>query len=469
MAATDPVEHIRTIEHETPLAHDLPAKLGALAALPPSLMAPYLTICLDWRPLGDEPGRIPPPPLKRSQRRSLRNRTGISRRPARTEIERQLAQIRERFKSQETALASVESDIDRLNTYLDNELGPAAHGVFVVACHQQGIFIPIPLDVPVLTGVVAGNIPSLRQLVHATEDYPPYAVLVADQRQASLWMIERLTWERAIELDATDFPHKQKQGGWSQRRYQARADERVEHVAKAVAEETRRAFDESGDGLQYLVIAADEPIYSALQEEFHKTVKERIIGRVHLEIDAGLKEIIEEAEPVVEKAERQREREAVQAVLDGSGAGDKGAAGPEATLLALEAGEVLTLVMNEDFAQEGWADYTLPVFGVGEPPREHPSGGKVANIVPTALEDEFIRLALQTDAEVELVWTEMPISGEELDDIPDANEPRPRTEAAQELDQEGGVGATFRFALEVDSLLDETPSTSGNASNTGNA
>src|SRR4051794_27326457 len=106
MAAIDPVERIRTLEHETPLALDLPAKLAALAELPPSVEAPYLTFCLDWRPLGTEPGRIPPPPPKRSQRRALRHRKGISRRPARLEIERQLPELRERYQASKAALAS---------------------------------------------------------------------------------------------------------------------------------------------------------------------------------------------------------------------------------------------------------------------------------------------------------------------------------------------------------------------------
>lgn len=455
MAATDPVERIHTMEHETPLARDLRQTLKHLAALPPSREAPYLTVYLDWRPQGEEPGRTPAPAPKRSQRHAARDREGVSRRPARLEIEPHFEGLRARYTAHDPALASIDADIKRINSYLD-ELDPAAHGVVIVACHQHDVFVPVPLAVPVSTSVVAGPIPSLRQLVRVAEDFPPYAVLVADQRQAILWMIERLTWDRAVEVEASDYPRKQMQGGWSQRRYQARADERVEHVAKAVAEETRRAFADAKDGLEYLVIAADEPIYSALESGFHETVKSRIIGRVHLEPDAILDDVIAAAEPVVAEAERQREMEAVQAVLDGAGAGDKGAAGADDTILALEEGEVMRLVMNEDFTQAGWADYTLPLVGAGEPPKEHPAGGAVANIVPTALEDELIRLALQTDAEIELIAAKMPITAEELEDVPDADEPMPRTEAAQALDQVGGVGAVFRFAVDADFAPNET-------------
>jgi protein required for attachment to host cells len=449
--AIDPVERVRTLTHEIPLALDLPATLARLAALPPSLEAPYLTVCLDWRPQGDEPGQIPPPPPKRSQRRAakFRHRHGISRRPSRQEVERQLVELLDRYGPHGPAFESLKADCDRLKTYLDEDLDPAAHGVVVIACHHESIFSPVPLDVPVATGAVAGPIPSLRPLVHAAEDYPSYAVLVADQDEAHLWLIERLTWERAVELEGDKYPVHQQQGGWSQRRYQTRADERVEHFAKAVAEETRRAFEEYSQEIEYLIIAADEPMFSALKDEFHESVAKKIIGRIQVSVEAYLTQVIDEAEPVVLQEERRRELEAVAAARDGAAAGGKGVTGPEDTLTALETRQVQTLVMNDDFSQPGWADYTLPLYGVGEVPQEHPAGGNPANLVATALEDEFVRLAIQSDAEVELVWSAVPITREELVHVPDADDPKPRAEAAQELDRLGGVAAVLRFALDA--------------------
>src|SRR5918995_100443 len=76
--ATDPVQQIRELEHDTPLAIDLSATLARLAALPPSTEAPYLTVSLDWRPEGSAPGRFPPPEPKRSQRRAPREEDGAS-------------------------------------------------------------------------------------------------------------------------------------------------------------------------------------------------------------------------------------------------------------------------------------------------------------------------------------------------------------------------------------------------------
>ncbi|HET7093436.1 MAG TPA: hypothetical protein VFI22_08160, partial [Thermomicrobiales bacterium] len=65
----------------------------------------------------------------------------------------------------------------------------------------------------------------------------------------------------------------------------------------------------------------------------------------------------------------------------------------------------------------------------------------------TALEDELIRLALQTDATIELVQSAAPVGADELAHVPEASAPLPRSEAAKELDALGGVGAVFRYEL----------------------
>jgi protein required for attachment to host cells len=445
----DPVERVRTYSNQPPLALDLPQQLTRLADLPPSLTAPYLTVNLDWRPQGDDAEPIPPPQPKRSRRRALRHRLHpISRRPSREIIARQLADLLEQFGDREPAFDSLNADIERLKRYLDDELDPAAHGVVVIACHHRDVFVPIPLDVRVNTSFRVGPVPALGELAHVVEDYPPYAVLVTDQDEAYLWLIERMTWEEEIELEATKYPAHQKQGGWSQRRYQTRADERVAHFAKRVAEETRRAFEDQDERIENLVIAADEPMFSALKAEFHETVARKIIGHIHISVEANLNQVIDEAEPVVLQHEQQREFEAVQSARDNAAAGGKGVGGAKDTLTALETRQAQTLVMNDDFSLAGWADYTLPIFGIGQVPDEHPVAGDPANLVPTALEDEFVRLAIQSDADVEFVSTSEPVSEEELQHVPDADDPKPRTAAAQALDEVGGVAAVLRFPLD---------------------
>ncbi len=423
--AVEPVKLVQRQEHETPVALNLPETLARLAALPPSVEAPYLTVTVDWRPQGDAPGL-------RSSRRQFDDLA---------------EEVRGRFGPRGAAYDSLAADLDRIARYLDDELDPAAQGVVIVACSAQDVFEPIVLDVPVSTDMTTGPTPALRELVRIVEDYPSYAVVVADQREATIWVLERRTWQRSVEVSGTDYPRKQQQGGWSQKRYQNRADERIEAFVKTVAEETRLTFDERR--FDYLIVGADEVTAPVFLESLHQTVRNRVIGTVALAIDASEQDVLAVAEPLVEQEERQRELEAVQRVREGVGAGGKGVAGAEDTLTALQTGQVMVLVMDDDFAGPGWADYAMPLYGAGEVPPEHPAGGDAANIVPVALEDELVRLAIQVGAEIEVVQSWVPIGQDDQDRIPDADEAPPRAQAALELDALGGVGGVLRYALDA--------------------
>src|SRR5215212_5277177 len=127
--ATDPVQQIRELEHETPLAIDLAATLARLAALPPSPEAPYLTVSLDWRPEGSAPGRFQATEPKRSERRARRDEDGAPRRPAWQELRRELDETIASYGPRGAAFESLTADRERLTTYLDEELDPAAQGI----------------------------------------------------------------------------------------------------------------------------------------------------------------------------------------------------------------------------------------------------------------------------------------------------------------------------------------------------
>jgi hypothetical protein len=102
--------------------------------------------------------------------------------------------------------------------------------------------------------------------------------------------------------------------------------------------------------------------------------------------------------------------------------------------------------MNDDVHLDGWADFSMQTYGVGEIPREHPAGGDRAAIVPVNVEELLVWLALQTDADVQIVHSDGPIPASELEEIPDAGEPLPRSEPAKALDAFGGVAALLRYA-----------------------
>lgn len=434
MVSNRPIKRLRVTEDEGDLVLDLREPLAELAALPPAGLATpaaasqYLTVEVDWRPLGSDPAR----------------------RPARRHVAEAIAARLAEYAPHTPAAQSLALDAERVGRYLDGErvdraievtpLPAAAQGVVIVARAAQDVFIPVPLAVPVPTAVTVAPIPALADLARAAEDYATYAVLLADQQDASLLFVTQARHERRIVASGATYPFKRNAGG-SQRRYQARADERRDQFARAVADETRRALDEAG--VDVLIIAGDEVITAPLDRLFHETVADRIVGTVRLDITAPVEQIIEATLPLDEEAERGREAASVAAVQAAIGAGGAGAAGAADVLAALVGGRVETLVMVDDFSARGWADYTVDIAGAGEIPAEHPTGGERGQIVPIAVADEMVRRAVLTGAAIEVVQSGVPGPTAE-DGVPRQHEP-PRTEAARQLDALGGVGALLRF------------------------
>jgi len=421
--ATDPVRQIHEDETDSSYDLDLQGTLERLAAAPPSTDAPYLTVSLDWRPEGSQPHT----------------------RYARQVFAEQMEAIIGDYEPHTLAHDSLTADIERISGWLDGQVEPSAHGVFIVACLNTGVFEALALNIPVETRVVIGPTPALAMLGRLADDYASFAVILADQHDGSISFYSQTSREYGVTIKGSDYPRYHQQGSFSQRRSQNRASESVDVFAQAIAEETRKALEDHP--VEIIVLAGDETITSALNDALHQSIRERVIGVVPVDIRANTDELLEAILPLVAEAERKQELDAVGRVNDGQGPGGHAASGAEDVLIALQSGQVMTLVMNDDFHGHGWADFTLPVYGTGAPPKTHPAGGEADQIVEVALEEEIIRLAVQTGADIEIVHTSVPVDTDPDAPIRKAGDDFPRSEAAQALDQFGGVGAILRFTL----------------------
>jgi len=423
--AIDPVQSVQAHRHEVAIDRDLRRPLQRMAAFLPSPDVPYLTARIDWRPDGTQPNS----------------------RPGRDVIGRKLDEVVAAQDAHTPASAALTHARDAIVSYLDNEIDPAVQGVYIVAGGEENVFEPLALGLPLETELELGPVPVLTPLARFVEDNPPFAVLVADQREATLTIVDQSYAAGELVIEGSEFPRKQMQGGWSQRRYQMRADERIATFARTVAEETQRVLEVAG--IEQLVISGDEVITPELDAAWHQKYRERIVGHIRLENRATQADAVAKALPIAEKAARAREEAAVRLLANNAG-GPLAVSGIEQTLLALQEERVMNLVVAEDFHADGWADYTMPIAGAGAPSGQHPAGGDPAAMIPIALEEELIRLALAQDATIEIVHATVPI--EEVADgpVPQAGDGPPRMEAARMLDEMGGVGAILRYAF-VDS------------------
>lgn len=429
MAATNPTRSIRQYEH--PSAFDISAAelLNRLSVLPPATDVPYLTVTLDWQVAGGQPGRREDMELKRSQLGRV-DPSGGSDRPSLTQVEQKLHRLIEEQGPRGEVRESLEQDRDRILEWLRSDLDPSAQGVFIVANAKHGVFEATGLSMPLRTRVRLAPTPQLYRLVRLIEDNPTYAVLVADQADATLDFITRGARRQSVELSSTLYPRHQQQGAFNQRRYQNRANERVDAFARDIVDQTSRALQETG--VDILVMLGSEVMMTALDRAMDESLTSLVAARIRTQTPLEDHKKIELTLPVAAQAELDAEAAVVDRLADRRGAGQGAAIGRADTLRALQNGQVDELVMLDTFRAPGWADYSMHLFGVGDVPAEHPVGGDVANIHEVDLRHEMIRLALAIGSRIDVIHSSG-VDGEA------------QTEAAAKLEKMGDVGALLRY------------------------
>ena len=157
--------------------------------------------------------------------------------------------------------------------------------------------------------MIVAPTPALLTLAKVADDDPAYAALALDQREANLLIVDQATRRHSLRVRGTDFPRHQQQGGWSQQRYQNRADERIHAFVRDVATEVQKELEAAG--IDELILAGETQNTALFTEEVHQSVRGHIVGTIPLDIRASDSEIIEATLPVAQRAERERETELI--------------------------------------------------------------------------------------------------------------------------------------------------------------
>jgi len=228
-----------------------------------------------------------------------------------------------------------------------------ARAVAVFACGPAGLLETLRVKRALDSRVVIDATPFVEPLVQATAG-GLWCVLLANRRNARIFTG---TPEQLEETDRIeDNVHSQhQQGGWSQARYQRSVDEDVRdhlaHTAEVVFERFKR------EGFEHLVIGAPEEMVGDLERRLHPYLQERLAGQVRLDVENSSPDDVRAAagERIAEY-ERGHERELLDRLEHGLGAGGRAAAGVDDVLQALEEARVETLLLSEGFRAGGVAE-----------------------------------------------------------------------------------------------------------------
>jgi peptide subunit release factor 1 (eRF1) len=315
---------------------------------------------------------------------------------------------------------SFEQDAERIRRFIDSEKDSAWQGLAIFACAGTQLFETIPLETPFDDHwLFVGSVPHLYPLAKLMDTYPRYAVVMLDTNTARIMVFSLAATERDEKI-VSDKTRRTSKGGWSQARYQRRADNVHVHHMKEVVDALDRIVRDENIG--QIVIAAEEVALPKLREQLPKHLAEKIVSTVPLQRNAGGSSILDTTVAEIWRNDAEGDADKVRELLDEWQSGGLGVAGPEATLAAFERGQVEELIITgsvdtlkpvqrlpDDAATEMQADTSAQQGGVDE--------------ARLKLSAELVKRAQQTAARIRFI------------------------EDAALLEPVGGVGALLRYRI----------------------
>jgi peptide chain release factor subunit 1 len=291
-----------------------------------STEAPILSVYVDVRPEahGERPG-------ERNELTLVRDR---------------LDDIGDALEPHTDAHRSFEADRDRIQALLQGEDLTDVEGVAIFACDHIGLWEAIGAQAALETEVSAGPTADLFQLAKLLDDSVSGVVAVVDTSTCRLFVTRRGGLEERRALEEDDAEHKRhSQGGWSQARYQRHVDMQDKRFAKDAALWIERLVQK--ERAKHVILAGDERAVSVLEAELSDKVRSLVDSVERIHTDATVDQVHDEVAPILAALEEADGQDAADRAIAGRRAGDLGVTGINATMAALEAGQVDELVIDE--------------------------------------------------------------------------------------------------------------------------
>ena len=323
---------------------------------------------------------------------------------------------------------SLDKDLERIATYLRDELQPSANGVAVFACSAGELFEAVQLTAPIdQHWLYIGDTPHLYPLARLESRYPRYAAVVADTNSTRILVFAtgELVSEQEVKGVKT---RRNSQGGWSQARFQRHIENyHVQHI-KEVVEALGRIVKQ--EAVEHIVMVGDDVVLPLLRDQMPHHLTALIADHLRVEAHASIKDVLDVTLEAMRRENERSDRAKVDAAISGYRAGARGVVGPGATLQALVKGQVDELLISANAsALEPVGAAASTALGddstLLEPAVETAAAGEAALADPQSvrLADELVTRAKQTAARVTFI------------------------EDVSLLEEHGGVAALLRFRV----------------------
>jgi hypothetical protein len=248
-----------------------------------------------------------------------------------------------------------------------------------------------------------GPLPWLGPLIDTDEHLLPHVVVLADRVGADVYGVAPSgeAIEASVDGD-TEHIHRGKPGGWSQRRFQQRAEntweDNARQAARTVAEVAGRI------GARTVLVGGDERAVGFLTDHLPEHLHGLVQPLEHGGRDPGISfdDVAEEVTRLVDTVAAADTVEVVQEYKEERGQDDRAAEGPARVVEALQTAVVQTLLVHDDPDDERTAWFGPEPTHLALERDDLVSGMGVEEPQEARLVDVCIRAAVGTGADVRI-------------------------------------------------------------------
>jgi peptide chain release factor subunit 1 len=296
---------------------------------------------------------------------------------------------------------ALRQDLKRIDSFLDSPEAPfkGARALALFCSSRDGLFEAVQLARPVPGRVLIEPVPYVEPLIAALERRRWLVALVSRGTASLLTGSPERLRERQRLDGGVHGQHDQ--GGWSQARYERSVEKDVMDHLRSVADAVNRRFRRWR--FDRVVLGGPHEVVARFEELLADEVRERLAPE-HVEVDlssATEAQVRAAVEDIVLEDERRTEREALDRLADGIGAGGRATEGRAATIEALNERRVQTLLLSPDFDGPGGRCPACGMLVAGEESRCPADGSEVMPL--DHLREAVVQAAIVQDAEVMVV------------------------------------------------------------------
>ena len=325
------------------------------------------------------------------------------------------------FREESPERQSFDQDADRIRQFLESNDTTPWSGLAIFASSGAEVFEAIPMEAPLdHHELFIGSVPHLYPLAKVIDTYPRYAAVALDTNKARIVVFGLAAQERDENIQ-NEKTRRNSKGGWSQARYQRRAENFHLHHVKEVVDTLDRIVRE--ENINHIVVEAEEVALPIFKEQLPKHLAEKVVDVTTLQRQGDDSDLLERTQAALRVKDAETDAEKVEELMDAWQSGGLGVAGPEATLSALQLGQVDELIIAASPEQLKPVQKLPDDAAPGEVQADTSAPQGTADEKLLKLSDELVTRAKQTAASIRFIEDENLLAGI------------------------GGVGALLRFRI----------------------